>query len=298
MNRFIAPVLGLALLFLAAGTAAAVELRFESAKSANLFWMVDQISQWDARLTSPAYRAYWEKKIKLTDEDYAVLDQYARLRRRHARLGESDVRQEISPWVSLFGSATILPHERFALAFFETRTPKDAVILLKLSEQDQNTVIGTLIHFAKKLKDHYGTETAHLAGFAQKAHVLMTLADAGGFIDEMKAFYGIQGAIPQAIPVDVLWGPPGFVQPTHMGYHILLPVSVDKAETDEAVLQHLSMAVQEVGSFLLTKLPQETLQQASRALLRECGYINAGRPDMVRTALQVALGEVLERHPL
>ncbi len=293
MNRLVAPFLGIVLLALSAGPVHAAELRFATGQSANLFWMVDQVSQWDARYTSPGYRTYWEKKVGFSDGDYAVLEQYARLRRRLARLDESEVRQGISPWTSLFGAASILPHERFALAFFETRTPKDAVQLLKLSDEEQKVVIGTLIYFAKKLKDDWSAETAHLASFSQKAQVLVMLADAGGFIDEMKSFFGISTPIPATIPVNVLWGPPGFVLPAHMDYHIILPVSADKAESDEAVLQHLSMAVQEVGAFLLTKLPQETLAQASKALLRECGLVNAEQAEMVRIALQVALGEVL-----
>jgi hypothetical protein len=300
MNRLIAPLLGLALMATCVAPAEAAQLRFATGQSANLFWMVDQLSQWDARYTSIAYRSYWEEKVTFSDSDYAVLDQYARLRRRLARLDESEVREGTSPWTSLFGSASILPHERFALAFFETRTPKDAATILKLSDGDKKVVIGTLIHFAKKLKDHWADENAHLAGFSQKAHVLVTLADAGGFIDQMKTFYGISTPLPATIPVNVLWGPPGLVLPSHMGYHIILPVSSDKAESDEAVLQHLSMAVQEVGAFLLTKLPQETLAQASRALLRECGLVNPEQTEMVRVALQVALGEVLflrERFP-
>jgi hypothetical protein len=300
MKRFVAPLIVLVALAFLATSASAVELRFTTGKSANLFWMVDQLSQWDARYTSPAYRQYWEKKIELTDTDYAVLDQYARLRRRLARLDETEVKENTSPWTSLFGSSNILPHERFALAFFETATPKDAVQILKLEEKDQKVVMGTLIHFAKKIKDEWGSETAHLAGFSQKAQILVSLADAGGFIEQMKSFFGVAGPIPQSIPVNVLWGPPGFVLPAHMGYHIILPVSADKAESDEAVLQHLSMAIQEIGAFLLTKLPPETLAQASRALLRECGLPNPEQPALVRVALQVALGEVLflrERFP-
>lgn len=299
MKRIVTPLLFVVML-LATTAALGVELRFTTGKSANLFWVVDQISQWDARYTAPAYRAYWEKKVELTDTDYAVMDQYARLRRRLARLNESDVKSTTSPWTSLFGAATILPHEQFALAFFETGTPKDAVQILNLSAQDQKIVIGTLIHFAKKIKDHWGDETAHLGGFSQKAQILVSLADAGGFIGQMKSFFGISGPIPQTIPVNVLWGPPGYAVATHMGYHIILPVSADKSETDEAVLQQLSTAIQEIASFLMTKLPQETLAQASRALLRECGLPNPGQPDMIRTALQVALGEVLflrERFP-
>ena len=290
----IAPVLvGVLLLVAFMSDGQAVELGFVSGKSANLFWMVDQISRWDEHCTSPRYREYWESKVKLDDNDYAILEQYARLRRRLAQLEKREVRGQISPWVSLFGSSAILPHEQFALAFFESRTPKDAVALLNLSEAEQKIVVGTLFHFAKKFKDHYGNETAHLDAFAQKARILITLADAGGFINQMKSFFGVTGSLPETIPVNVLWGPPGFVQPARMGYHIILPVSVDKAESDEVVLQHLSMAIQQVAQYLVSKLPPETLADASRTILRECGYINAPHPTLIRRALQVAMGEIL-----
>jgi len=280
--------------------ALATDLKFDSGKSANLFWMVDQISQWDERYTSPSYREYWNGKVEFTEEDFAVLDQYARLRRKLARLKESEVVRETSPWVSLFGGGKLLPHEKFAMAFLETTTVNDAAMLLKLSKQEQDIVIGTLLHFARKLKDHYAVETGHLSAFAQKANILITLADAGGFIGQLRAFYGIKGAIPETIPVDVLWAPPGFNRPTHLDYHIILPVSVDHAQTDEAVLQHLSLAMQEVSQYLLTKLPAETLAKAGMQLLQECGMVNPGNPSMIRQALQVAMGEVLflrERFP-
>ncbi|MBM4352573.1 MAG: hypothetical protein FJ109_02070 [Deltaproteobacteria bacterium] len=278
----------------------ATDLRFDSGKSANLFWMVDQISQWDSRYTSPSYRDYWKGKLEFTDEDYAVLDQYARLRRKLARLDQSEVKRETSPWVSLFGGGKLLPHEKFALAFLETTTVNDAAALLKLSKQEQDIVIGTLLHFARKMKDEYAVETGHLVAFAQKANILITLADAGGFIGQLRSFYGIKGAIPETIPVDVLWAPPGFNRPAHMDYHVILPVSVDHAQTDEAVLQHLSLAMQEVSQYLLTKLPAETLSRAGALLLQECGMVNPGNPFMIRQALQVAVGEVLflrERFP-
>jgi len=280
--------------------ATAIELDFQTGNSANLFWIVDQLSKWDSRYTSPRYREYWDGKVKFSDQDYAVLDQYARMRRRLGGLDKEEVKKEISPWTSLLGSAQVLPHEQFALAFLETKNVNDAAALLNLSVEDKKILIMTLKHFARKMKDYYGVEVAHLKSFNQKARILITLADAGGFIDQMRNFYGVSVPLPQTIPVDVLWAPPGFVRPAHMDYHIILPVSVDHAETDEAVLQHLSMVVQEVGQYLLSKLPAETLAKASARLLSECGFINSNRPEMVREAIQVALGEVLflrERFP-
>lgn len=300
MSRWIVAALMGAMLIGPAPDAGAVELSFQTGNSANLFWIVDQISQWDARYTSPSYRDYWEAKVEFTEQDYGVLDAYGRMRRRVAGLDRAEVKKEFSPWASLFGSPQVLPHERFALAFLETTNVNDAATLLKLSADDRNVLIGTLKHFARKMKDSYGSEIAHLKSFNQKAHVLITLADAGSFIEQMRTFYGVSAAIPQKIPVDVLWAPPGFVMPAHMDYHIILPVSVDHAETDEAVLQHMAMVIQEIGEYLLSRLPPDTLAKASARLLSECGYVNPSRPSMVREAVQIAMGEVLflkERFP-
>lgn len=292
MRRAVQLTLWLALA--ASSPALAVELRFDVGASANLFWMVDQISQWDERYTDPAYRIYWEAKLGgLNDADYAQIDQYVRLRRRLARLSESDVKAQTSPWSSLLGSGTLLPHEQFALAFFEASKPGDAVALLKLSQAEQDLVINTLKHFAARMKDHYAKETAHLKDFAQKATILVSLADAGGYIDQMKSFLGVTQSIPQTIPVNVLWSPPGFVRPAHMDYHIVLPVPADKAETDEAVLQQLSVVVQEAALYLFGKMPADLRSQAGNTFLRECGLVDARQPELIREALQVALGEVL-----
>jgi hypothetical protein len=278
----------------------AVELHFQTQPSANLFWMVDQLSQWSPEFTSLEYRKYWEKKVGFTDDDLTMLDRYARLRKKLARLSDKEVRAEISPWVSLFGRGTVLPHERFALAFLETRTVAEAAQVLGLSEGESKILNDTLLHFARKLKDVWPAETAHLKDFSQKAQVLVSLADAGGFIDQMRIFFGVKGGVPDAIPVDVLWAPPGYIRPAHLNYHIILPVSVDKAGSDEAVLQHLSMAIQEVSAYLLSRLPPDNLAMASRRLLAEAGCPNPSQPDVVREALKLALGEVLflrERFP-
>jgi len=292
IKRAVSCVLALAIAVVAV-EAGAIELRFQTGHSANLFWMVDQMSRWDRNYTSRAYRKYWQTKLEFNDQDLAVLEAYARLRRKHARLEDKAVRTTTSPWVSLFGRTTTLPHEQFALAFLETRTPADAAVLLKLSPMDTKVIIGALKHFARKFKDEWPRETAHLKGFSQKATVLVSLADAPGFIDQMRSFLGVRGAVPQAMPIDVLWAPPGFVKPTHLDYHIILPVSVDQAETDEAVLQHLSKVIQETGSYFLSKLPPEYLSEASRRLLRECGYVNPASPDVMKQALLVAMGEIL-----
>jgi len=300
MRRCASLLAFLAFLVATAGAAYPVELRFQTQPAANLLWMVDQLSQWHPAYTSVEYRAYWEKKLAFNDEDLTVLDRYARLRRKLARLNEKDVRAETSPWVSLFGRSTVLPHEKFVLAFLETRTVAEAAQMLGLSEGETKILNDTLLHFARKMKDLWPAETAHLKDFSQKAQVLVSLADAGGFIEQMQGFFGIKGGIPDAIPVDVLWAPPGFIRPAHLNYHIILPVSVDKAGSDEAVLQHLSMAIQEVAAYLLTRIPEDNLAMASSRLLSEAGCVNPAKPDVVREALKLALGEVLflrERFP-
>ncbi len=299
MRRLLATCM-VGLFLLTSGFADAIELKFQYTPNANIFWMIDQMSQWHDQYTSKAYRQYWEARIGLNDDDLAQLEKYARMRRRLAKLEGADVMTKLSPWTSMFGRTGTLPHEQFALAFMEVSTVDDVALVMRLTPEDADTLKTTFLRFAKKMKDDYGRETAHLKGFCEKAQVLVSVADVAGFLGTLRSFLGITEALPQTIPVDVLWAPPGYVMPTHMQYHILLPVSVDQAATDETVLAHLSLAMREVSAYLFTKVPADTLSKASARMMAECGLVSVKRPNLAAEALLVALGELLflqERFP-
>lgn len=299
MRRLLSACL-LGLFLMTSGWAEAIELKFQYTPNANIFWMIDQMSQWDEHYTAKAYRQYWEARIGLNDDDLAQLEKYARMRRRLAKLDGAEVQTKLSPWSSMFGRTGTLPHEQFALAFMEVSTVDDVALVMRLSPEDADTLKTTFLRFAKKMKDDYGRETAHLKGFCEKAQVLVSVADVAGFIGTLRAFLGITEALPQTIPVDVLWAPPGYVMPTHMQYHILLPVSVEQASSDETVLAHLSLAMREVSAYLFSKVSADTLSKASARLMSECGLVSVKRPNVAAEALLVAMGELLflqERFP-
>ncbi|GEM_PF-3771393 len=274
-------------------SAEATELKFQHSQLANMFWIIDQVSQWDERYTNKEYRKYWEEKLALVEEDFDQLEKYARMRRRLAGLEGNEVRTKLSPWSAMFGRAATLPHEQFALAFFEMSTVDEVSAVLRLTPEDNGILMDTFRRFALKLKGSYGMETAHLKGFCEKAQILSSVADTGGFVGTLKSFLGITQALPQVIPVDVLWAPPGYFDPSHMQYHVLLPVSVEQAASDEAVLAHLSLALRETAAYLFSRVPADVLEKASSKLMNECGLIAPRNPTLPGQALLVALGEIM-----
>lgn len=273
-----------------AGEAGAAQLEFKASQVANFFWAVDQMSQWDPEFTSKSYRNFWDTKIQFTDDDLQTLDRYASLRRKYSR---SDRKSRVATAASAWPGATVEAHERFALAFLEMSSIDTACLALKMSAEDTNLLVGTMRHFARRMKDHWGRETAHLKGFGKKAQVLITLADAGGFAQQLKAFFGVTVPIPRTIPVDVVWAPPGYVPPARLDFHIVLPVSVEQAQSDEAVLQQISRAMQEVAAYLLSKAPADTLERAAQMVLTEGGLLNQSQPDLFRRAMLLSLGELV-----
>ena len=271
------------------GEAGAAQLEFKSGQVANFFWVVDQLSQWHPELTSESYRDFWDSKLQLTDEDLLKLDRYASLRRKYS--GMNRKRQSVAS--GAWPGSTVDGHARFALAFLEMASIDQACLALNMSAEDSALLVDTMRHFARRMKDHWGRETAHLKGFGKKAQVLISLADASGFAAQLKSFFGVTTPIPRTIPVDVVWAPPGYVPPARLDFHILLPVSVEQAQSDEAVLQQISRAMQEVAAYLLSKAPAETLSGAAEMVVTEGGLLNQSQPDVFRRAMLLSLGELV-----
>jgi len=57
-------------------------LAFRVSYGANLFYVVDQVSRWDAA-THPYYRDYWERRFGFSEEDRQVLDKYRAVRAQY-----------------------------------------------------------------------------------------------------------------------------------------------------------------------------------------------------------------------
>ncbi len=273
-------------------SAAPVQVRFQTADSANLVWMIDQMSQWDSRRTSSAYFQYWREKIGLDEYDLDMLDKYARVRRRI----EAQATTVKGFEVPLFGSPDIGPGEKYFLAFLEIPRPDQAINSLPINDQDKKTLFEVISHFGKKIgtQGGWGQEIAHLRGFQQQAAILSSLADTAGFLTMVRDFLGVVD-LPQVLTVDALWAPPGsrFVKPAIVGFHIILPLPVSSVKNDEEVVRQISVAMAECVRYMISRLPAQVRQQASSMVLTRVGFPNPTNSSLMLDATAVAIGQIL-----
>ena len=282
-----------------AAPARPVSLKFQTADAANLLWMIDQMSQWDPATTSPSYRAYWDNKLGLTEEDFDMLERYARVRRRLSSVGADASSEELH----LLGGGKTTAAQQYFLAFLEIPGLKAAMNTLPIEAKDKETIFAVIKHFGKKIGTHgdWKQETAHLKHFETHVGILATLANPSGFLTQVKAFLGVT-EMPAQITVDALWAPPGNTDalPALVGFHVILPLPVEAVQNDEAVVKQMAVAVGEAVRYMIGRLPDAERRSITQRILGRSGLVNPDRPRLLLDALTTALGQVLflkERFP-
>ena len=271
-----------------------LRLKFQTADAVNLLWMIDQMSQWDPRTTSPSYRAYWDKKLSLTEEDLDILERYARFRRR---LSRTDTASDGAGF-ELLGGGKTTAGEKYFLTFLEMPNLGNALKYLEVDPKDKETIVTVLKHFGKKIgtQGDWKAETAHLKTFETQANVLASFASPtpSAFITQVRLFLGIE-TMPEQITVSALWAPPGSTdaRPAIVGSHIILPLPVEALQNDEAVLRQMAVAVGEATRYMVGKLPDTQRRNTSQRILGSAGLVNPDRPTLLLDALTTAFGQVL-----
>jgi hypothetical protein len=271
-----------------------LKLKFQTADAVNLLWMIDQMSQWDPRTTSPSYRAYWDKKIGLTEDDLDMLGRYARLRQR---LGGADAAKAVGA-LDLLGGEITTSSEKYFLTFLEMPSLANALKYLEVDPKDKATIVAVLKHFGKKIgtQGDWKAETAHLKTFETQANVLASFASPtpSAFISDVRLFLGIE-TMPEQITVSALWAPPGSVdaRPAIVGSHVILPLPVEALQNDEAVLRQMAVAVGEATRYMVGKLTDTERRNISQRILGTSGLVNPDRPTLLLDALATSFGQVL-----
>lgn len=291
MRKLVFVTLLMAITFHAEAALRPLKIEFRTSDTANLIWMVDQLSGWNPQTTDPEYRNYWDKKLGLSAEDEKMLDLYRKIR---SRLSAEDKPAATGPVI--FHEATVTKADQFLLAFLELPGLKTAVDALPASQADKDDLFQVYKHFGKKFgtAGEWGKETAHLAAFCKQAEVLSSLTDAHGYLTQVRDFLGITD-MPAELIVDALWAPPGMMAPSPVltGFHVILPVPVTSVRDDKEVVWQIGNSIQGTVKYMFSKLAPEVRAAGERYILARTGFLNPDQPDLMVDAISGAIAQVL-----
>jgi len=192
-------------------TAANAELRVDAGYSApaDLFSLMDNVSEWAPGFTEPEYREYWRGEYGWSTEDEEWARRYTDYRKRTYRDDGQAEQDPRSASDGLFAKRTSVLETADPLAehFLSAETIKDALGNLNsiANTSDSAMLAGFYAHF----EPHWRTLLGESESFAERAAVLrgeLSGAAVDAYLDRVARFYRVE--IDRNFRALYVWWPP------------------------------------------------------------------------------------------
>ncbi|WP_343203086.1 hypothetical protein [Stenotrophomonas maltophilia] len=180
-----------------------VEVRYS--RALDLFNLLDNLPDWLPGYTSPVYREAWQRRFGLTDQDRALLADYAAFRQRTSPLARSGS-EPSAPADRLFAGADTRTGDPYARHFLAAPSFPAAVeaAIEGQGREDQLLLRRYYAHFAPRAEQLLATQAPFVAQQASLARQLAAPAVLA-LAQQMKAFFNVEDS--PVFQVRFVWWP-------------------------------------------------------------------------------------------
>ncbi|MBL6991046.1 MAG: hypothetical protein ISR65_14770 [Bacteriovoracaceae bacterium] len=178
-------VLVLSLSWSNSASSASIKVKMHYLEGANLFEVVDQLSQWKSGEYFKEYKKYWDEKLKLSALEEALLDDYAKLRQKYDKSSASKSQSD----ESMLFSVKKYKMDYFREAFYSAKILEKGLKKLskKLKKDEMKFLVKVYRTFKPKL-EHIAAESSNfrskekgLEKLYRKAKIAALLKNASKF---------------------------------------------------------------------------------------------------------------------
>jgi hypothetical protein len=279
------------MLFLAVPSVSRAQVAAHYRQAADVFEILDNVSNWWPGYSNQQYRGYWEKHLGLSTTDEELLSEYARLRERHFdKTGQNNEDPSVSEG-GLFSARTTLHADPVGEAFFRSETVGEA--LERLQDVLDPSEIQFLGRFYTNFEDRYlplvtEHEQAVRASLAETNRVLADPAYRD-WLSSVERFFNVPGPTEGLEALYVWWPDSVRVVANPRGTFLVLRALVKPGEELNAsdVISH------EVVHVISALQPSEQKRSITDRFLRECpASRSVGRLNTIEEPLAVVFGNM------
>jgi hypothetical protein len=279
-----------AMLAMPARASAQVSVRYSQA--ADVFELLDNVSNWWPGYSNAEYRQFWMKQLPLTADDERLLVQYARIRERYFdKTGQSNEDPATSEG-GVFTARATLAADPLGDAFLGSQTIDEALRRLEgIAERGEIDFLRQL--YAKFESRYLPLVTAHeQASQASITETMRTLSSPafGEWIARLERYFNVPRQ-ERAYEALYVWWPDSMrVTATPHGRYLELRALVKPGEklNAGAVISH------EVVHVLSALQPSPQKRSLTDSFLRECpAPAVVGRLETIEEPMAVVLGNML-----
>jgi hypothetical protein len=243
------------------------EVMVQYREAANVFEILDNVSNWLPDKCDAEYRAEWERRFGITPEDERSFAAYKEIRKRYY-----PPPPEVPPGGpaktehGLFAPGK--PPDRIAETFYASDTLPEAFSGLRDFVKPED--VKALEAFYEAHRAHYEVLLAESRSYPDLAQNLKSKLDAAGadaYFERIAHFYGVTERI-RFTALYVWWPPVEAVTANNRGRYLILKYNPVKHR--ESALRDIEIPVHELTHWISAHQPAAQKQALTRAFLSGC----------------------------
>lgn len=273
-------------------SSATVKIQVVYSESANIFDVMDNVSNWWPGFCEEEYQKYWSKKLPLTAKDKDLFEKYRTIRERHYNDPDQAEKDPLKNRNGLFASLGAINADPVAEAFYSSDTLDEAFEKLKntLKPDDLAFLRGFYLAFADRFKallkesEPFKQVAKHMMGTLQKPGI-------DAYFEKVARFYRVKTDINYRV-LYIWWPPLDRTNASPTGKYLLMrynPVlHFEDAKLDSDVVFH------EVVHTISARQDLAQKQNLTKEFIADCDtHRKIKRMNILEEPLAVALGQSL-----
>ena len=261
-------------------------------QAADVFELMDNVSDWWPGYSDRRYRSYWVRNIGLSAADDTLLTRYAKLRERYFdKRGQSNEDPATSEG-GLFTARATLTADPLGDAFFQSETVGEALGRLygRLQPADIRFLRGFYAHFERRYLPLVAEHEKAIQASLAETNRTLTSPSVERWIGDVERFFDVPIGEQRYDALYVWWPDSVQVVANPRGRFLVVRALVGSGEK----LNVSDVVAHEVVHVIAARQTSAQKRSISDAFLRDCPVIpSTGRLGVIEEPLAVVLGNML-----
>lgn len=286
--------LGLFLListFLVAAKEPSIQIKVEYSMSADVFELMDNVSNWWPGFTEDEYQKYWNKQVKSDPKDIGIFKKYVSIRKKYYNDPDQKEKNPLNNRNGFFANSGSIKADPYAEAFYSSNTLDEAFTKLekKLSDAELSFVKSFYKHFETRYKPIVQNDEKEFSGSIELVRRVFEQQGIDDFFNKIVKFYNSKETLTYRV-LYTWWPPISRTNASPTGQYLIMrnnPVT-HKNRNDSEIIAH------EIIHAISTNQPLEQKKILTETFLKKCPVQDKLRKLVIfEEPLAVVFGQLL-----
>lgn len=244
-----------------------IQITVEYSKSADVFELLDNVSNWWPGFTSDEYPKFWKKNLKSNPKDEDFFKKYKSIRKKHYNDPDQKEQDPLKNRNGLFSNSGSLAADPYAEAFYSSNTLEESYIKLEriLSREDLSFIKTFYQHFETRYQTIIQSDEREFAGSIEAVRKVFEQKGIKDYFNKVARFYNSKGNLTYRV-LYTWWPATHRTSASPAGQYLIMrnnPIA-HKNRNDSEIIAH------EIIHTISTNQPLDQKRSLTESFLKTC----------------------------